>query len=226
MIAGLAFSPAAALIGAIAGTLGLFFGLVTFADVSSGPLSSSACSSPPAALPAWWLTRLAWLARPAEAGETASADNLVWYPAGRLAAWIAGLSAAAAAVGLIAATARAGSFDAFVTDAAARVQPVIEQLFGGSAQLPGGLNAGELARTFIMATAPLMAAWTAAGLALNLWLAAEYRWSPARCAAPGSICPKTSIRRASCFRRCSSRLFSRCWEVSRARSRPWSSPQS
>lgn len=172
MIAGLAFSPAAALIGAIAGTLGLFFGLIAFGDVSSGPaFVFSVFFATTAALPAWWLTRLAWLARPAEPGETATPDNLVWYPLGRIGAWIAGLSAAAAAVGLIAATARAGSFEAFVTDAAARVQPVIEQLFGGGAQLPGGLNAGELARTFIMATAPLMAAWTAAGLALNLWLA-------------------------------------------------------
>lgn len=172
MIAGLAFSPVVALIGAVTGTFGLLLGLMAFADAGLwGSLVFCTFFAATAALPAWWLTRLAWLARPPESGEAPCADGLVWYPLGRLAVWIAGLSAAAAALGLIAAVARAGSFDAFVTQAAGRVQPVIEQLFGGAQQMPAGLRADELARGFILATAPLMAAWTAAGLALNLWLA-------------------------------------------------------
>jgi hypothetical protein len=172
MIAGLAFSPAAAFVGAVAGTFALLFGLMLFADVDLGPaLIFCSFFAFTAALPAWWLTRLAWLARPAAEGEIASPDGLVWYPLGRLAMWMGILAAGAVFVGLIAAVARTGSFDAFVTQSASRIQPVIEQLFGGAKGLPGGLRSDELARAFVIATGPLMAAWTAAGLALNLWLA-------------------------------------------------------
>jgi hypothetical protein len=85
--------------------------------------------------------------------------------------WMAILSAGAVFLGVLAAIARSGSFDNFVTESAKRIQPVIEQLFSGAKGLPGGLQADELARTFVIATAPIMAAWTTAGLALNLWLA-------------------------------------------------------
>jgi hypothetical protein len=173
MIAGLAFSPAAAFVGAVAGTFALLFGLMLFADVDLGPAlvfcTFFACT---AAFPAWWLTRLAWLARPPESEDERTApDGLVWYPLGRLAVWMAVLSGGAVLVGLFAAIVRTGSFDAFVTQSAERIQPVIEQLFGGAKGLPGGLQAADLARTFVLATGPIMAAWTAAGLALNLWLA-------------------------------------------------------
>lgn len=172
MIAGLAFSPAAAFVGAVAGTFALLFGLMLFADIALGP-AFVFCSffALTAGFPAWWLTRLAWLARPAEAGETAAADGYVWYPIGRLAMWMAIVSAGAVMLGTLAAIARAGSFDAFVADAVTRVQPLIERVFGGAKSLPGDLRADELARTFVLATGPIMAAWTAAGLALNLWLA-------------------------------------------------------
>ncbi|MFN3892058.1 MAG: hypothetical protein ACK4MV_16805 [Beijerinckiaceae bacterium] len=172
MIAGLAFSPAAAFVGAVAGTFSLLFGLMLLADVDLGP-SLIFCSffALTAALPAWWLTRLAWLARPAAPGENATPDGLVWYPLGRLALWMGIISAGAVLIGILAAVVRTGSFDAFVTDSAKRIQPIIEQLFGGAKGLPGGLQADELARTFVLATGPIMAAWTAAGLALNLWLA-------------------------------------------------------
>lgn len=172
MIAGLAFSPAAAFVGAVAGSFALLFGLMLFADIDLGP-AFVFCSffALSAGLPAWWLTRLAWLARPPEAGETPASDGFVWYPLGRLAMWMAILAAGAVVLGVFAAIVRTGSFDAFVTEAAKRIQPVIEQLFGGANSLPGGLRADELARTFVLATGPIMAAWTAAGLALNLWLA-------------------------------------------------------
>ena len=172
MIAGLAFSPAAAFVGAVAGTFALLFGLMLFADVDFGPAAVfCAFFAATAAFPAWWLTRLAWLARPPEAGETPASDGLDWYPIGRLAMWMAIISAGAVFLGIFAAIARTGSFEAFVTQSAARIQPVIEQLFGGAKGLPGGLRADELARTFVVATGPLMAAWTIAGLGLNLWLA-------------------------------------------------------
>lgn len=172
MIAGLAFSPAAAFVGAVAGTFALLFGLMLFADVDFGAaFVFCAFFALTAALPAWWLTRLAWLARPPFEGETPASDGMVWYPLGRLAMWMGILAAGAVCLGVFAAVARTGSFEAFVTQSAQRIQPVIEQLFGGPKGMPAGLRADDLARTFVLATGPLMAAWTAAGLALNLWLA-------------------------------------------------------
>ena len=172
MIAALAFSPAAAFVGAVAGTFALLFGLMIFGDVDLRAASIfCAFFALTAAFPAWWLTRLAWLARPPFEGETAAADGLVWYPLGRLAMWMAIISGAAVCLGVFAAVARTGSFEAFVSQSAQRIQPVIEQLLGGPKGLPGGLRADDLARTFVLITGPLMAAWTVAGLALNLWLA-------------------------------------------------------
>jgi len=80
MIAGLGWSHWSALIAALAGALGLgaIFGPVlffTFLAAAGGP--------------AWWLSYLAMLARPA--GKDAAA--LEWYPAGRLVLWAAILGA-------------------------------------------------------------------------------------------------------------------------------------
>ena len=173
MIAGLAFSPGAAFVGAVAGAFALLFGLMLFADVGLGPaFIFCAYFVLTAALPAFWLTRLAWLARPPEnPGEPAAPDGLVWYPLGRLAMWMAIISGGAVLIGMFAAVAGAGSFEAFVSQSADRIQPVIEKLFGGPKGLPGGLQANDLARTFVLTTGPLMAAWTTMSLALNLWLA-------------------------------------------------------
>lgn len=172
MIAGLAFSSAAAFVGAVAGSFALLFGLMLFADVSFGAAAIFCVFfAATAALPAWWLTRLAWLARPAGEGEPPAPDGFVWYPIGRLAMWMAILAAGAVCLGVLAAVARTGSFEAFVTQSAQRIQPIIEQLFSGERGLPGGLRPDDLARSFVIATGPLMAAWTVVGLALNLWLA-------------------------------------------------------
>ncbi len=172
MIVGLAFRPAAAFISAVTGTFALLFGLMLLVDVDLAPaLIFCSFFAFTAAFPGWWLTRLAWLARPPAENETPASDGLVWYPLGRLAMWTAILSAGAVSLGLLAAIVRSGSFDIFVTESAGRIQPIIEKLFGGPRGLPGGLQASELARTFVMATGPIMAAWTAAGLALNLWIA-------------------------------------------------------
>ncbi len=172
MIVGLAFRPAAAFISAVTGTFALLFGLMLFADVDLAP-SLIFCSffALTAAFPAWWLTHLAWLARPPAENETPASDGLVWYPLGRLAMWTAILSVGAVTLGLFAAVLRSGSFDGFVAESVGRIQPIIEKLFGGAKGIPGGLQASELARTFVLATGPIMAAWTATGLALNLWIA-------------------------------------------------------
>ncbi|MDT2021507.1 hypothetical protein [Methylocella sp. CPCC 101449] len=165
MIAGLSFSPAVAFGAAIAGSAALMLALdeifaATFALTS--------------ALPAWWLTRLAWLARPAATGETgAGPDGLVWYPLGQLLAWITALAAAMSIAGIVMAWYRFGSYDAFFEEATRRMRPLIEALFsrGGTTTIPAGLDADGLARIFVLAMTPIFAGWTVVTTALNLWLA-------------------------------------------------------
>ena len=79
MVAGLGWGPLTALIGAIAASLGVasIFG---FAYVAAFAITVG--------LPAWWLSRMALLGRPAETPSPASGD-IEWYPAGRLLLWIA-----------------------------------------------------------------------------------------------------------------------------------------
>lgn len=86
MIAGLGWSQWAALIAAATGAIGLaaiFGGMFFLAFLAS------------AGLPAWWLSRLALLARPhsapVEAGEGTANASLEWFPAGRLMLWAAAL---------------------------------------------------------------------------------------------------------------------------------------
>ena len=76
MIAGLGWSHWAASVAALAGALalGVAFGPVFFFSFLAG-----------AGLPAWWLSYLAMLARPAGNGAAA----LEWYPPGRLVVWAA-----------------------------------------------------------------------------------------------------------------------------------------
>jgi hypothetical protein len=163
MIVGLAFSPMTALIAAIAGSLTL---AVALNEILAATFAFSA------ALPAWWLTRLAWLARPVETGEpSATADGLVWYPLGHLLAWVAALSAAMAIGGLLLALYRFGSFDAFLDEAVRRMSPMIDMIFERSKGAPGSITSDELARIFIQAMAPVFAGWTVATTVLNFWLA-------------------------------------------------------
>lgn len=83
MIAGLGWSHWAAMAAALAGAIavGAVFGSVMFLTFIAS-----------AGLPAWWLSYLALLARPASAGGN-GAPQLEWYPPGRLVAWTAVLAA-------------------------------------------------------------------------------------------------------------------------------------
>ena len=77
MIAGLGWSHWAALVAALAATIGLTFALGSyffFAFLFG------------VGLPAWWLGYLALLARPATGGRVGELD---WYPVGRLVLWAA-----------------------------------------------------------------------------------------------------------------------------------------
>lgn len=183
MIAGLSFSPSVAFGAAIAGTGALLLALdeifaATFALTS--------------ALPAWWLTRLAWLARPAAAGEAAASDGLVWYPLGQLLAWIAALSAAMSIAALLMAWYRFGSYDAFLEEAGRRMRPVMEALFSRGA-VPAGLDIDGLARLFVLAMTPIFAAWTVATTALNLWLAGRIARTSQRLGRPWLDLPENLV---------------------------------
>jgi hypothetical protein len=82
MVAGLGWGPSAALIGAVAGCIGIgaSFG---FSYIAAFGLSIG--------LPAWWLSRLALLGRPLQ--SAAAAPDVEWYPVGRLVLWAAGFAA-------------------------------------------------------------------------------------------------------------------------------------
>ena len=80
MIAGLGWSHWAALLAALSATLAvamLFGGGAVLAFIAG------------IAVPAWWLSYLANLARPVPAGADAKATTLEWYPPGRLVLWAA-----------------------------------------------------------------------------------------------------------------------------------------
>lgn len=166
MLAGLAFSPSTALIAAFAGIAGTALVLHPFPAIVFGLW---------AAIPAWWLTRLAWLARPAEAGEPASPDGLVWYPAGRLTAWAAGFGAAATLAVVIAGIMRFGSYADFIANTSKALTALFEQLLKSpnAPKTPQGMNAPELAVFFMRSVLPQLAAWGCLMLAFNLWLGAR-----------------------------------------------------
>jgi hypothetical protein len=65
------------------------------------------------------------------------------------------------------------SYEAAVSDLAARLAPMFLTVFGSAEAIPGGLSANEFATYVVTGMAPIMAAWGVLGLALNLWLAAR-----------------------------------------------------
>ncbi|MGE3247109.1 MAG: hypothetical protein AB7F96_18115 [Beijerinckiaceae bacterium] len=164
MIAGLAFTPATALIGAFAGAAGSALVL--------HPLPA-AIFALWAALPAWWLTRLAWLARPAQEGENASPDGLVWYPAERLVLWSAAWAGAVTAVFLLAGVLRFGGFAEFYAAMHEALTAAFERLLKlpNAPKTPKGMNAGEMATFALRMVLPHIAAWGCLMLTLNIWLA-------------------------------------------------------
>lgn len=174
MIAGLSFNPFLALVGAVAGSLALFFGLTLVADVDSMPaLLFCGFFAATSALPAWHLTRLAWLGRPPMSGETPASDGMVWYPIGNLVAWMVAMAAAASLGGLFIAVATIGSFDTLASETARVLEPVLQRLLTSLEKLPANMTAEDIGRAFVLSMPPALAAWTLLGMALNLWLAAR-----------------------------------------------------
>lgn len=151
MVAGLGWGPLAALIGAIAGCIGIgaTFGLSYIAAFGLG-----------IGLPAWWLSRLALLGRPV---EEAAAPAVEWYPVGRLVLW----TAAFAALTTVGALVTLGGDEAAITAALKR----------GLMRVMGLADTADVGADTERVLDALVAAAPAAGatiammtLTLNLWL--------------------------------------------------------
>ncbi len=153
MIAGLGWSHLSAMTGALAAavTLGFVFGPVFFFTFIAG-----------AGFPAWWLSYLTMLARPATNGGGAQIE---WYPPGRLVIWAAILATLIVVVAIPNFGADAESFRAGLRSALSRVLHV-------EADAPTGLsNSNRLVEFLVMAIPPAGAVLATITHLLNLWLA-------------------------------------------------------
>src|SRR5712691_6503890 len=93
LIVGLGWSHWAGLIAALVASAGLAFNIKLF------PFTVFLLGF---GLPAWWLSCLAWLARPvAASGGNGAATTVEWFPIGRLVIWAAILSASVIAAALL-----------------------------------------------------------------------------------------------------------------------------
>jgi len=160
MIAGLGWSHWAASIAALAGALalGLAFGPVFFFFFLAG-----------AGLPAWWLSYLAMLARPAGNGAAA----LEWYPPGRLVVWAAILGGLVVVAAIPNFGFDAESFHAGLRHALTHILRAETDLPADAPlTMPGVTNADRLVDFLVSAIPPAAAVLATITNVLNLWLAA------------------------------------------------------
>jgi hypothetical protein len=169
MIAGLGWSHWSALIAGVfaALALGTVFGGVFFFAFLAG-----------AGLPAWWLTYLAMLARPAAVvnGAAAAQGNapLDWYPPGRLVIWAAILATLIVVVAIPNFGLDAESFRASLNSALARML----QIETGTApdqplSVPGTSDPKRLLSLLVDVIPPAAAVLATLTNIVNLWLAAR-----------------------------------------------------
>jgi hypothetical protein len=164
MVAALGWGSATALVGGLASCLGigLIFGptyMIVFAVT--------------VALPAWWLGRLAMLARPDAA--TAAPPSLHWYPAGRLVLWIAAFAALTTTAALLS----LGSTANDITDVLKRG---LARVFGADgAAAP---DTDNLVTVLVMIAPAAATMVTMAALTLNFWLAARITQTSGRLMRP------------------------------------------
>jgi len=128
-------------------------------------------------LPAWWLGYLALLARRApaqgnaggaEGAAAAAADEIEWYPPGRLVVWCAALGALIVLIGL----SQIGHDEATIRDTLRRaIETMLRQQMRVPADKP--LDLSGLADPALLAVVlpPAAAALTTMTQLLNLWLA-------------------------------------------------------
>lgn len=119
-------------------------------------------------VPGWWLGYLALLARPA---AVEGAEQLEWYPPGRLVFW-------AALLGGLIVTAAIPQFGGDAESVRAALKSGFERVFQvrtgeDPLALPGASDPTSLFAFFAVIIPPAAAALTTATLLLNLWLAAR-----------------------------------------------------
>src|SRR5262249_18705443 len=114
-------------------------------------------------LPAWWLGYLALLARPA-----GDADEIEWYPPGRLVVWAAVLGALVILIGL----SQIGSDEATIRDTLRRaIETMLRTQMRVPADKPLALPGIANPEVLAMVLPPAAAALTTMTELLNLWLA-------------------------------------------------------
>jgi Predicted membrane protein (DUF2232) len=159
MIVGIGWSHLAALIAAIvaAASLAAGFGGFLFAAFLVG-----------LALPAWWLSYLALLARPAPANPA----GLEWYPVGNLVLWAALLGALGIVLAIPTFGTDAESFQAGLRHAFDRLlRAETNTSSGARLALPGGTDPESLLDLLVMVTPPAAAVVSTVTGLVNLWLA-------------------------------------------------------
>ena len=155
LIAALGWSHWAALIAAVAASLGLaaFFGSFFFVAFLLG-----------IGLPAWWLGYLALLARPAPA-ERPTEDGMEWYPVGHLVVWAAVLSACIVMAAII-------NFGADDQSFRTALRSGIERMLRLQTRTPTNPADNDRLLDFLVAALPPAAAViTTLTQVINLWLA-------------------------------------------------------
>lgn len=119
-------------------------------------------------LPAWWLGYLSLLAR----STPDAADEVEWYPPGRLVFW-------AAILGALVVVAAIPHFGTDAESFRAELKKGFERVFrlqtgtpaGEPLRLPGISDPNALFEFFVIAIPPIASAFTTATLLFNLWLA-------------------------------------------------------
>jgi hypothetical protein len=164
LIAGLGWSHWSALVGAICGALAIaaMFGtMYFFAFLAS------------AGLPAWWLSYLTLLARPAATGGNGAAPTLEWYPPGRLVMWAATLAVLMVAVGILYSGPDVDSFRAHMHKTlAALFRAETGKPAGQPLSIPGH-DPQRLIDFLVEALPPAAAIIATTTSVINLWLAAR-----------------------------------------------------
>jgi hypothetical protein len=161
MVAALSWGPLSATIGGIAAACG--FGAIF-------GLHYGAAFAAAVALPAWWLGHLALLGRPVAARESsngahATADDIEWYPVGRILLWIAAI----AILSSLASWLLIGKDDASIS---AAMRSGLTKVLANRE----GLSSGDIARladAFVTIFRGLSTMLVVTTHTINLWLAAK-----------------------------------------------------
>jgi hypothetical protein len=178
MLAAIAWGPLAAAIGGVGASvaLGAIFGV---------PYGLAYAIS--VALPAWWLGHLALLGRPLAVAPSAggAADEIEWYPVGRILLWIAGFAALTTFAALLTLGTDAASINA-------TLRRFLFRILGRSDVIPGAELEQWIDWLVLMAFAGA-AIFSVMTLTFNLWLAAKVAVTSGRLRRSWPDLPSTAL---------------------------------